>query len=190
MRRLCFGAIAATTALAAAPASAKEVQSATVCGADACRTTRAAQVLHDLTAAPVSAPVDRPYYRVTVRIRAGDETFPDRSLYVPSTGAFGLTDHWLRITGEARAALDELTRGLEPFPAAGLERAGGAREAGYPVAGQRPADAYAPAARTETSSSTGGVPAGAVGGAVGLLALLALGAGARRHRRASGATGG
>ena len=82
-------ALLATLALAA-PATAKEIQSVTVCGADSCQTSKDPQLMSGMidVGPPTSAPkAPAPFYRVTMPIGDGQEVFGRvQTSWVPSAG--------------------------------------------------------------------------------------------------------
>jgi hypothetical protein len=152
----------------AAPASAKEVVGATICGAQECRTLSGAEAGHDVwpDSTPAQAPQAAPFVRVSVDVRGEEgEQVTVESVFVPSLGLVGGDEGWMRpIDG---AGLERLARGLEPFPASEL-----------PGAAAAPAPAPASPPPSDRSS-----PAWVVAVLGAALALLGLTAFARERRR-------
>ena len=156
----------------AAAASAKEIASVKVCGADGCHdvTDRATHAVVD--GGPPTMPPDKPapFYRIKVKIKAeGNESIPGWiNLWVPSTELLrGDDGTWMTPASTTVDALKALTRGIQPLPAAKLPMP-------EPVAEETPAAASAPV----TPPDDGGGPPAAVwvliaAGALGLIAALA-----------------
>jgi hypothetical protein len=173
MKRL--GVVSVVVALSlgiAAQATAKEVVSAKVCGATDCSEIddRASLIALSEGGPPTSAPekhFDWYTAELVVRAESERETFP--ITLVPGAGLIGAQDgSWLPVSAQAVRAFEEMTRGLEPFPAATLEG----------VVPPEPAPEIAP---PDDGSSLGWI-AGAAGVlAVGLLVLVGV-----RRRRAGG----
>lgn len=165
--------------LPAAPAAAKEVVKANVCGASGCReiTDR-----HTLAALPEGGdPTDPPshpsgWYRVTVTVRSEDahDTFTNAVLpearYIRGEGENG-NYTWMPMTARATAAYRSAVRGLRPFPGSRL------RGLDDRVPPARVVEVYAPAARAKHDDD-GGVPgwlaALAASAAVGLAGAVLL----------------
>ena len=129
MRRLSF--LIAITALAGlpAPASAKEVMKATVCGTDGCHATtdRSIQALHDN--GPGGSPPKSVSGYYTLRLRVGDGRRAVASWttrYIPAANMIQSTNEsgeatWVSLTSEGAAVLGRLARGLRPFLGAKLD---------------------------------------------------------------------
>jgi len=182
-------AIAAAALGPAAAASAKEIDTVKVCGADGChdvtdRTTMAVTDAGPPTGWPDEA---TPFYRVKITIKAeGGETVPGWSfLWVPAAEVIGLEDGtWTNPPSTTIDELERATRGVEPLPAAKLALP-------EPTPDATPTAAAAPAA----PSDDGGGPPTAVwaliaAGALGLIALLARAAAAALGRRGGSAPAG
>jgi hypothetical protein len=144
----------------AAPAAAKEVVKAKVCGASDCReiTDR-----HTLAALPEGGdPTDPPshssgWYRVTLTVRSDDahDRFTNAVLpaarYIRGEGENGHYT-WMPMTARATAAYRSAVRGLRPFAGSRLR---GLDDRMPPA---RVVEVYAPAARAKHDDD-GGVPA-------------------------------
>lgn len=126
MRLLSLSLVAAVGLVLAAPALAKEPESATLCGADGCASTQDRQtlatMLNDEGPSP-PAPQPAAYYRMRVTIDGGVSRGPTFTWwYVPSrrlvlrTGVFGEgMDAWVRMSPAAAALLDRTVRNVKPF---------------------------------------------------------------------------
>jgi hypothetical protein len=167
-------AIAAVALGPAAAASAKEIDTVKVCGADGCHdvTDRTTMAITD-GGAPTGWPDEAtPFYRVKISMKEpGGESIPGWSfLWVPAAELIGQEDGtWTRPPSTTVDELKLATRGIEPLPAAKLALP-------EPVAEETPADAVAPA--TPPGGDGGGGPPTAVwvllaAGGLGLIALLA-----------------
>jgi hypothetical protein len=179
MRRFLLTALLASLTLAA-PATAKEVQSVTVCGVGDCAMSKDPQLTSGMidVGPPTSRPkAPAPFYRVTMAIGDGHEVFGrTQSSWVPSAGRMLAEDgRWLAVRPAVGRGLHRLTAGLAALPAAELP--------GFPTA---PADVALPRPATRVTSS--GEPPMVALVAVGLL-LAAVAASAtfrvRRSRSAS-----
>jgi hypothetical protein len=189
MRRLTpILALAGALALAA-PATAKEVLSAQACGPDRCVTTKDEPVLTVLmNGGRPSDPPSGDARSVTLRAsvgegRSGEElgTFtmswvPRWRMLVDEAGA------WMRVSPQAAAALERVTRGLGTFPPSKLGRLAPA-QIDPPTTPPSPRPRQAPASTAD--SGTSGVwwllvPAG-IAAALGGVALV------RRRRPSPGA---
>lgn len=123
--RTSLAASAAVLVIAALPAAAvaKEVRSATVCGAAGCETSkdRAAVVAAVESGGPPSTPPSRgaAFYRVTVRI-VGDPA-PLRLLVAPGISRLRAADGtWLALTQRSVAAWRAVVGEVRAFPASKL----------------------------------------------------------------------
>lgn len=181
MRRLVLLTVLLTSLAVASPAAAKEVQSVKACGVGDCETSKAAGLMRGMTdfGPPTSAPqAPAPFYRLTMAIGDGDETFGHfKSWWVPAAGVLlGEDGTWMAARPEVRRGLDRLTRGLAAVPAARLP--------GF-SAPDAAVSAPPPASAAVTSDS--GLPVVPVVAAVTLLALAGLLV--RRHVAGSGPSG-
>jgi hypothetical protein len=120
--------LAAAAAMAlAAPAAAKEIDEATVCGADGCAkvTPRGnAHAMLESTGAVTDAPKAAPFYRIRLGIGDGSGKVFERFwlVYVPSADKLRAMDGlWVSTTTAADRALDRVTRGRKPLPAKKLK---------------------------------------------------------------------
>lgn len=169
---------AALALLASAPAAAKQIVSAEVCGRDACNAVekRTSRELIVDWGEQLPGPTRRePSY--VVHIAVGDErgdvqeTLENR--WLPGAALLqGDDGTWFEAPADVQELLTRLTDGLEPFPAAKLPRDELARAPRRTTAARQPA-----------GDGGGGVSALAVGApaaaALGLAAVLAR---RRRHR--------
>jgi hypothetical protein len=185
-------ALLATAAVAlgpAATAAAKEIASVKVCGAGGCHdvTDRATMAVAD--GGPPAAWPDQktPFYRVRIAVKGEKgETVPGWTfLWVPAAQKVKFEDEtWGNPPSATMDELNELTRGIEPLPAAKLT---------LPAAAQ-PTGGVAPAERGPAPAQDGGLPTIAwvllAAGALGLLALLARGAAGAPGRRGGSAAAG
>jgi hypothetical protein len=184
-------AVAALVAMPA-PAPAKEVKSATVCGAAGCQSSKdnAAVAAAVENGGPPSTPPRHgaAFYRVTVHIKGDPE--PLRLLVAPGIGQVrGPDGTWFSLPDSAVNAWRDVVRGVRPFPAAKLPdvetpaprsvKGGALPRHTYTVA---PVPAKEPIGGTST-----GLIAGITAAAVALLALAA--ALVARRRRRQGPTG-
>ena len=120
--------LAAAAAMALpAPAMAKKIEEATVCGADGCAkvTPRGnAHAMLENSGAVTDAPRPAPFYRIRLGIGDGSGKVFERFwlVYVPSAEKLRSMDgQWVNTTTAARRALDRVTRGRRPLPAGKLE---------------------------------------------------------------------
>jgi hypothetical protein len=121
-----LSAVAAALVLAA-PAEAKELLRATLCGASACTTVTDRSTLNRIPAGETSEPLGpvAPYYRVEILVGEGanrENTHTFSLYYVPSENAMAWEESGIvrlhPIYGEQTTKLmRELTGNLEPFPA-------------------------------------------------------------------------
>jgi hypothetical protein len=193
MTRL-LAALIAVAALVAVPAAApaKEVKSATVCGARGCQDSKdkAGVAAAVENGGPPTTPPRRgvAFYRVTVHIKGDPEPF--RLLVAPGIGQVrGPDGTWFSLPESAVDAWRDIVRGVRPFPAAKLPDV----EPSAPrsvTGGALPPHTYtvAPVPATEPTGGTStGLIAGITAAAVALLALSA--ALIARRRRRQGPTG-
>jgi hypothetical protein len=129
MKRLIVGLTLLALPLAAAsPAVAKEVAHAKVCGPSDCREVKD----HDgqlalIEGGPPTAPPPKasPWYRAVVTMRGDGERPTFTTALLPAAGLVrGDSEYggytWMSIAKESASTVREITRGLEPFPAAEL----------------------------------------------------------------------
>jgi len=130
MKRVIVGfALMALPLVPAAQASAKEVAKAKVCGPSDCREVKD----HDQRLAliegggPPTAPPPNasPWYRAVVTIRGEGERSTFTTALLPAAGLVrGESEYggytWMPIAKESASAVREMTRGIQPFPAAKL----------------------------------------------------------------------
>src|SRR5215211_6398717 len=122
-------ALMALPLVPAAQASAKEVAKAKVCGPSDCREVKD----HDQRLAliegggPPTAPPPNasPWYRAVVTIRGEGERSTFTTALLPAAGLVrGESEYggytWMPIAKESASAVREMTRGIQPFPAAKL----------------------------------------------------------------------
>jgi hypothetical protein len=172
----------------AAAASAKEIASVKVCGADGCTdvTDRATMAITD-NGPPTSWPDEAtPFYRVKIAVRGEDgETVPGWTfLWVPAAQKVSFEDGtWANPPSTAIDELEALTRELEPLPASKLVL----------PAVPEPKEVVSPAGAPPPAGD-GGLPAAVrallAAGALGLLALLGRGAAIVLGRRGGSAQAG
>jgi hypothetical protein len=173
MTRL-LAALIAVAALVAVPAAApaKEVKSATVCGAGGCQGSKdkAGVATAVENGGPPTTPPRRgvAFYRVTVHIKGDPEPF--RLLVAPGIGQVrGPDGTWFSLPESAVDAWRDIVRGVRPFPAAKLP------------------DVEPSAPRLVTGGTSTGLIGGITAAAVALLALsAALIARRRRRQRPTG----
>jgi hypothetical protein len=182
-------ALIAVAALLAMPAAAraKEVKSATVCGASGCSTSedKAAVVAAVENGGPPTIPPGHgaAFHRVTVHIKGDPEPF--RLIVAPGIGRVRGPDvTWFSLSQRAVDAWRDVVRGVRPFPATKLPGVdpsappsvnGGARTAHTSAAAPVPA-------KEPTDGTSWGLIAGIAAAAVALLALAAALIARRRHR--------
>ncbi len=143
MRRLALLTVLLAALAVAAPATAKEIQSVTVCGAGGCSTSKDPSLMSGMidVGPPTSAPkAPAPFYRLTMAIGDGHEVFGRvQSSWVPSAGRMLAEDgNWLAVRPVVGRRLDRLAAGLAALPAAQLQ---GFPTADADVASPRPAPA-------------------------------------------------
>ena len=193
MTRLLVARIAAA-ALVATPAAApaKEVKSATVCGAAGCQSSndKAGVAAAVENGGPPTSPPRHgaAFYRVTVHIKGDPEPF--RLLVAPGIGQVrGPDGTWFSLPESAVNDWRDVVRGVRPFPAAKLPDV----EASAPPSvkgGALPPHTDTPApmpAKEPTGETSWGLIADITAAALALLALAA--ALVARRRRREGPTG-
>jgi hypothetical protein len=182
--------VAASAAMVlAAPAVAKEIEEATVCGAGGCTKVAARDDAHAMLegGAVSDAPASAPFYRIRLGIGDSSGTVFERFsiLYVPSAGKVRAIDgQWMNTTTAAERALDRVTLAHRPFPAKRLNTAPG--EAAETIGTSLPPEIVT-AADDGPPTGGGGVPAWLIVlAAGGGLALMGGGAAWALRRRPSG----
>lgn len=166
MTRLAFLVVLIVSLALPSSAASKEVQSVTACGVGDCATSKNAGVMRGMgdIGPPAGGPeAPAPFYRLTVAVGDGDESFGHfKSWWVPSAGRLLNEDgRWLTVRPVVRRALARLTRGLEALPSARLP--------GFPAADEHVTPPRA-ATTVTPDSDLPAVPL--VVGAVVLLALV------------------
>jgi hypothetical protein len=130
-RTLVLAAIAAL-ALAAAPAVAKEITKAEVCGAGGCATVddEAGRAVLMNGGPPRTPPTAAPYYNVRMEMaHGGEEVGAFNFAAVPEQRAFRADDGaWYEMPPEMAALITKVAAGKRAFPAAGLIGAAAAPE--------------------------------------------------------------
>jgi hypothetical protein len=126
IRTIPLVVVAAAAMALAAPAVAKEIEEATVCGAGGCAQVAAKGNAHAMLdgGAITDAPKPAPFYRIRLGIGDGSGKVFERFsiLYVPSADRVRAMDGmWVNTTATADRALDRVTRGRKPFPASRLK---------------------------------------------------------------------
>jgi hypothetical protein len=177
MRRLLAIALPAVLLLCA-PAGAKEVTGATVCGGDGCRSIDGAGEELLQGGPPTNGPSQRePFVRMEFRFAAGGQTDTVRNIFLPRSGLLLGDDGrtWLRPT--ELATMRRHARRVTPFPADRLPVT-------VPLAPRAPAPATAPA----RSSGSGDASAWWLVLPAAVL-VLAVGAALGRRLQRGGATG-
>jgi hypothetical protein len=180
MPRLVLLTVLLASLVVASPAAAKEVQSVKACGVGDCETSKAAGLMRGMTdvGPPTSAPqAPAPFYRLTMAIGDGNETFGHfKSWWVPAAGVLlGEDGTWMAARPEVRRGLDRLTRGLAALPSARLP--------GFPA----PDTDVSPPRPAAAVTSDSGLPVVPLVAAVAVLALVGLLV--RRHVAGSGPSG-
>lgn len=187
LRTIPLVVAAAAAMVLAAPAAAKEIEEAAVCGADGCAKVTPGGDAHAMLegVAVTDAPAPAPFYRIRLGIGDGSGKVFERFsiLYVPSAMKLrGMDGQWMTTTAAAVRALDRVTRGHRPFPAKRLKTAPG--EADATVGTSLPPEIVPP---PDDGPPSGGVPAWVIVLAVaGGLALAGGGAAWALRRRPSG----
>ena len=185
LRTILLVVAAAAAMVLAAPAMAKEIEEATVCGAGGCTKVTPRGDAHAMLegGAVSDAPAPAPFYRIRMGIGDGSGKVFERFsiLYVPSAEKVRAMDgQWMTATTAAVRALDRVTRGHGPFPARRLTTApGGAAE----MTGTSLPPEIVTAPDDAPHSSGGGVPAWLIVLAVGGGLALAGGGAAWALRR-------
>lgn len=189
LRTIPLVVVAAAAMVLAAPAVAKEIEEATVCGAGGCTKVTPRGDAHAMLegGAVSDAPAPAPFYRIRLGIGDGSGKVFERFsiLYVPSAEKVRAMDgQWMTTTTAAVRALDRVTRGHGPFPAKRLKTAPG--EAAEMIGISLPPEIVT-APDDGPPSGGGGVPAWLiVVAAGGALALADGGAAWALRRRLSG----
>lgn len=128
MKRLSLCLVLALPLALAAAAEAKEPVSAKVCGGSDCRTVKDREALMALAEGgpPADPPKPSAFYRADLTIRGDGELFTFPVVIVPEAGllrggteAEGYT--WMPVSANGAVELRQMTRGLEPLPAAKLD---------------------------------------------------------------------
>ncbi len=181
---LALLAIAVAALGPAAAASAKEIASVKICGADGCHdvTDRATHTAVD-GGPPTTAPeAATPFYRVEVTVKAEGGMVPGWSfLWVPAAEKTTADDGtWMNPASTTIDALKLLARDIEPLPASELVLP-------EPVPAETPAAAPAPAAPPDGGGMPAAVWAFIAAGGLGLAFALARGGAALAARRRGGA---
>jgi hypothetical protein len=130
MHRRASLVIATAAVLAvAAPAGAKQVTGASVCGANGCvdrshllSPSRDDGGLLDLGVNRTGAPAPAPFIRLKIHVGAGSETFGTNTLIVlPKQGIAAAEDGtWWKLSPHNVAEVRRLARGIAPLPASRL----------------------------------------------------------------------
>ena len=163
MRRLLAIALPAVLLLCA-PAAAKEVTGATVCGADGCRAMDGVGEELLQGGPPVDAPAQgEPFVRLVFRFAAGRETHRVRNIFMPRSGLLLGDDGRTWLQPMEVATLRRHAATVAPFPASRLP-------AMVPLAPE-PAPAAAPSRAARSGDGLGTwwpvLPAAALALAVG-----------------------
>ena len=188
LRTIPLVVVAAAAMVLVAPAVAKEIEEAAVCGAEGCAKVTPGGDAHAMLegGAVSDAPGPAPFYRVRLGIGDGSGKVFERFsiLYVPSAMKVRAMDgQWMTTTRAAVRALDRVTGGHRPFPAKRLNTAPG--EAAQVIGTSLPPEIVPPP--DDGPPSGGGVPAWAIVLVVGGgLALAGGGAAWALRRRPSG----
>jgi hypothetical protein len=179
--------VVAAAMVLAAPAVAKEIEEATVCGAGGCTKVTPRGDAHAMLegGAVSDAPAPAPFYRIRLGIGDGSGKVFERFsiLYVPSADkVLAMDGQWMNTTTAAQRALDRVTRGHRPFPAKRLKTVPG--EAAETTGTSLPPEIVTPP-DDGPGSGGGGVPAWlivlAAGGGLALAGGGAAWALMRRH---------
>ena len=108
--------------IAPASALAKEVSAVTICGADECRPVRDQRLLPELAggSAHSAGPAERSaFYRVRVRVDAGEKSFRFENVVLPDQDLLrGESGTWMELSRFAGIAYRKLTDDMKPLPAA------------------------------------------------------------------------
>jgi hypothetical protein len=192
MTRLLVAFIA-VAALAALPATApaKEVKSATVCGAAGCEssTDNAAVAAAVENGGPPTTPPSHgaAFYRVTVHIKGDPEPF--LLLVAPGINRLRAPDGtWISLPESAVNAWRDVVRGVRPFPAAKLPDVDPSAPPSVKGGALAPQTytATTEAAKEPAGGTSWGLIAGITAGAAAVLALAAALLARRRHREGAG----
>jgi hypothetical protein len=171
--------------LAAAPASAKELGSVAICGADGCvdRTGRATHAVVEGGARRAAPRAAEPYYVVRIGVaeeRGGKVVHRFDTRWLPKAGLLrGADGVWMSAPAKTRRELMRLTRGIEPRPAGSRPP----KEPPQAPIGQLPPEVMEPPAAAEEDRGGGGGPSTALVAAPAALLLGAAAFAARRRRR-------
>jgi len=132
MKRSALVLALAGALVLAAPAAAKELTQAQLCGPAACETVTDRDTLRALPMGGENVGTPPPasrFYVMRLTVREGDSgpTHTWQVYYVPSADMLAVRDEygtidWLPIYGDAIPLMKRLTRGLEPFPRPQLSR--------------------------------------------------------------------
>ena len=161
IRTIPLVVVAAAAMVLAAPAVAKEIEEATVCGAGGCTNVTPGGDAHAMLegGAVTDAPAPAPFYRIRLGIGDGSGKVFERFsiLYVPSADkVLAMDGQWVNTTAAAERALDRVTRGHGPFPAKRLKTVPG--EAAEAIGTSLPPEIVT-APDDGSGSGGGGVPA-------------------------------
>jgi hypothetical protein len=153
--------VVAAAMVLAAPAVAKEIEEATVCGAGGCTKVTPRGDAHAMLegGAVSDAPAPAPFYRIRLGIGDGSGKVFERFsiLYVPSADkVFAMDGQWMNTTTAAERVLDRVTRGHRPLPGKRLETVRG--EAAETIGTSLPPEIVT-APDDGPGSGGGGVPA-------------------------------
>ena len=184
--------VAAAAMALAAPAMAKVIEEATVCGADGCTKVTPRGDAHAMLegGAVTDAPKPAPFYRLRFGIGDGTGKVFERFwiVYVPSADKVRAMDgQWVNTTTAADHALDRITRGHKPLPAKKLKLE--AEQDAQSIGTSLPPEIIKgpPDDRAGSGSGGGGLPGWLIVlGAGGGLVLVAGGAAWALRRRIEG----
>lgn len=154
MKRILCTAAALSVLAVPAPAHAKELAAATVCGPSGCSTVAHPEALMPLMQGTPPVPPGliraHPFYRLRFAIDEGTTRGRIHLLVMPRSGYVrGPDGAWRHADTRAVEEVESLAGGLKPFPAAALN--------GLEQPGQR-SDRQAPSAAAVTRSAGHGVP--------------------------------
>ena len=124
-RLLLLAACGAALLVLAAPAAAKEVTRADICGASGCKAITDRDELRSLPTGgekTAPAPPTAEYYTVTFSIEHGDRRDLLTRYYVPGSSLLAANLEfpqltWFPVSGAAADAIRDAVDGIEPFPA-------------------------------------------------------------------------
>ena len=162
IRTIPLVVVAVAALVLAAPAAAKVIEEATVCGARGCTKATPGGDAHAMLegGALSDAPAAAPFYRIRLGIGDGSGKVFERFtiLYVPSAHKVRAMDgQWTDTTAAAERALNRVTRGQEPFPAKRLEDGAESSRRRRSAPRCRPRSSCRP--KRSLGSGGGGVPA-------------------------------